>query len=324
MRKILLTLLCVVALGTLVACGGSSNRTQVPTPPSTGNNAGFTNASLNGPYVFAANGSTPSNLFAVAGQFSADGNGNITAGTRDTVNDGGGQTLNEPITGTYSINQDGRGQAVLNGSSGQIIYRFVLRGDGEGTLFQISNLNDATGRILPWPNPLPAVVKGQVTYVVRLDGEDRARNTYGAVGALTFDASGNTVNGILDENDNSTFNAQLTATGSFSLGSSRGTAAFTSNGISHNFIVYPIAQNRIELVSIDKNFFLHGYGYAQAAPATSIATFKGDQVFNIFGFDSAGPILETGRFTLDGAGNITSAIEDFNEAGTYFDSVAFA
>jgi len=324
MRKILLTVSCVVALGTLIACGGYSNRTPIPTPPSTGNNAGFSTASLNGTYVFAANGTTPNNFFAVAGQFTADGNGRITAGTRDTVNDGGGQTLNEPFTGTYTVNQDGRGQALFNGSFGQVIYRFVLRGNGEATLFQISNSNDATGRILPLPNPMPATTKAQVTYVVRLDGEDRGNNTYGAVGALTLNASGNTVTGTIDENDNGTFSPQRAATGSYSFGSSRGTATFTANGINHNFIVYPIAQNRIELVSTDKNFFLHGYGHAQAAPATSIATFKGDQVFNIHGFDSAGSILETGRLTLDGAGNITSAIEDFNEAGTYFDSVAFA
>ncbi len=325
MRKILLTLLCVVALGALVACGDSNfgNRTPVPTPPSNGNNAGFSNASLKGTYVFAANGITPSSLFAVVGQFSADGNGIITAGTRDTVNDIGGQTLNEPITGTYSIDQDGRGQAVLNGSFGQVIYRFVLRGTGEGTLFQISNSNDATGRILPLPNPLPPVVNVPVTYIVRLDGEDRLRNTYGAVGALTFSATGNAVNGILDENDNGTFNAQLTATGSYTPGSSRGTVTFSANGVSHNFVFYPVAQNRIELVSTDKSFFLHGYGYAQSSPATSADTFKGDQVFNIFGFDSAGSILETGRFTLDGAGNITNAIEDYNEAGTYFDGVGF-
>ena len=93
MRKIVLTLLSIVSLAALVACGGgSSNSISVPPAPSGGNNAGFSNASLTGNYVLAANGVTANNNFAVAGVFTADGNGNITSGTRDTVNDSGGQT----------------------------------------------------------------------------------------------------------------------------------------------------------------------------------------------------------------------------------------
>src|SRR6266571_5040769 len=119
MRKLLLTLFCIAALLSLAACGGSSSSsTPVPPPPSTGNNAGFSNANLNGSYVFAANGVNVSNTFAVAGTFTADGNGKITAGTRDTVNDGGAQSLNESITGNYSVSPDGRTQLVLNGGSG--------------------------------------------------------------------------------------------------------------------------------------------------------------------------------------------------------------
>ena len=93
MRKILLTLVRIVSLGALVACGGGSSNSILAAPaPSGGNNAGFSNASLTGNYVYAANGFTSNNTFAVAGVFTADGNGNITSGTRDTVNDSGGQS----------------------------------------------------------------------------------------------------------------------------------------------------------------------------------------------------------------------------------------
>ena len=84
MRKILLTLISIVALGGLgcLRWRSSSNNTPVPSGPIGGNNAGFTNASLKGTYVFAANGINPSNVnFAVVGIFTADGSGNITSGT---------------------------------------------------------------------------------------------------------------------------------------------------------------------------------------------------------------------------------------------------
>src|SRR5208283_5218955 len=138
MRKIFLTLINIVALGALAACGGGSSRNTIRTPagPSGGNSVGFSNQSLTGTYVFAVNGVAKNGQFAVVGSFTADGNGNITSGTRDTVNDTGGQTLDESITGTYSISSDGRGQVILDGNN-QVIYRFVLSSPAAGNLFQV-------------------------------------------------------------------------------------------------------------------------------------------------------------------------------------------
>src|ERR1035437_3415797 len=81
MRKTLLTLISAVALAFLVACGGSSNHISVPPASSGGNPVGFSNANLNGNYVFAVNGINTSNTFAVAGVFTANGSGTITSGT---------------------------------------------------------------------------------------------------------------------------------------------------------------------------------------------------------------------------------------------------
>lgn len=321
MRKILLTSICVVALAALVACGSysSSNKTVIPTPPSTGNNAGFSNSSLKGSYVFSANGATSNNFYATAGVFTADGAGTISSGTRDTFNDAGNQAQNESVTGTYSVNQDGRGQAVLNGSSGQIIYRFVLQSSTSAKLFQISNGGDATG-VIALQTSVPAALSG--TYIARLDGEDGNLKPYGAIGGLT--ASGTTVSGQIDENDNGVFHPQLAATGPFSISANgRGTLMYTTSTGSHNFVFYAVSPGSIELVSTDKHFFLHGHAELQTSIAPTAAAFAGDQVFNISGNDSNGSILETGRLTLDGAGNLTNAIEDYNEAGFYFDSVLF-
>jgi hypothetical protein len=163
------------------------------------------------------------------------------------------------------------------------------------------------------------------TYIVRLDGEDSNSNKYpySAIGGLTF--SGSNLSGQIDENDAGNVGAQLPATGSYaSLASNgRGTATYTTTTGTHNFVVYALA-SRIEMISTDKNFFLHGYADLQTSFNSSTAAFLGDQVINISGFTSNGQILETGRLTLDGQGNVTNAIEDYNEAGTYYDSVPFS
>jgi hypothetical protein len=327
MRKILLTSISLVGLAVLVACGGNSNNTPVPTPPSTGNNAGFSTSSLKGTYVFAANGVTASNNYAVAGTFIADGAGNITGGMRDSVDDGGHQALNSLLdSGSYSVNQDGRGQVVLNwhnagtgdDSNGKVIYRFVLQSDSKGKLFQVSNIADAIGRIELQSN-LVSAFPGS-TLILTLNGEDGSGAPYGAVGGLTF-SSGGTVTGTIDENDAGTVTPLLTVSGgSYTLApSSRGTATYTTLSGTHNFIIYEVSPSRIELLSSDKGFFLHGFGDMQTSIAGTVATFSGDQVFSLSGIDLnlVGSIVEAGRLTLNGSGGVTNGLEDYNDAGTY-------
>jgi hypothetical protein len=351
MRKILLTVISFVALSALVACGGgSSNNSNISIPPvpSGGNSAGFSNASLTGNYVYAINGETQSTNFAVVGVFTADGNGNITSGVRDTVNDAGGQTLNESITGSYSINQDGRGQAVINGAVGQVIYRFVLQSTSSlqspvvGKLFQDGTTSnsvviDAVGRIEAQTSVTS--IGGPSTYVVRLDGEDAALSIYGAVGGLTL--SGGGVTGAIDENDAGRFDINTAGlpvgitSGSYSFsGNGRGTVAYvtpqssavtTSPQGSHNFVAYFVSPSHFELISTDPKFYLHGYTDLQTTVSANTAAFTGSQVFSISGSDNSGPRVETGQLTLDGAGGVgASAIEDINNASSFFSGVSLA
>src|SRR5208282_1116152 len=58
-------------------------------------------------------GSDANGLVAEAGSFTADGNGNITAGLAD-INRVSGVTTSAAFTGTYSIGADDRGTLVLN------------------------------------------------------------------------------------------------------------------------------------------------------------------------------------------------------------------
>ena len=317
MRKLLLTLISAVALASLAACGGSSNSVSVPAGPSGGNPVGFTNASLTGNYVFAVNGInyTKKFNFAVAGVFTADGSGHITSGTRDTVNDAGGQTLNEFVTGTYSVNQDGRGLLILNGSSGQAIYFFVLSSSSAGKLFQngtgtSSVVTDAIGRIEAQSAPSTTLAG---TYVFRFDGEDINKSPYGAVGGLT--ASGNTLTGSIDENDAGIFThcspspraviaflptAAVQRPTLLSLGLTRRTT------ISSSITSRPTASN---WSAPTRNSGSMAMPICKPLSPLTTPRFIGPQVFNLSGLDNAAlaeryPIVETGRLTLDGLGNV--------------------
>jgi hypothetical protein len=335
MRKTFLTLISVVALAFLVACGGGwSNNNHnknvlAPTAPAGGNSAGFSDSSFKGNYVFAVNGITRGKTLAVAGIFTADGDGNITSGTRDTVYDSGSQSLSEPITGSYSVNQDGRGLVTLNGSSGTVYYLFVLSSPSAGKLFQNGTASesvvvDAIGR-LELQTSTSTTLAG--SYVVRLDGEDSGKLPYGAVGGLT--ASGSTLTGSIDENDAGTFSPSLAVSaGSYSLSANgRGTASYATatgpNTAAHNFIVYYVSPSRLELISTDPKFWLHGYADLQTSVDGTVASFIGDQVFNISGSDSRGnPVQETGRFTLS-AGSLSNGFADYNDGGLLYTDTPF-
>jgi hypothetical protein len=329
MRKILLSLISVVALGSLVACGSgsSSNTIAVPANPSGGIAVGFTNGNLSGAYVFAVHGTTPNSNFAATGVFTADGNGAIVSGTRDIVDDQGNQILGESISGTYAVNGDGRGQAVLNGNSGQAIYRFVLSSPTAGKLFQDgtgtkSVAIDAVGTI----QQQSAFAAPAGTYIVRLDGEDTAGNVYGTIGGITI--SGTSITGSVDENDDGTFTPGFSSTGTLTLAGTRGTATLTtptepSGG--HSFIVYYVSATHIELVSTDRNFFLYGHADLQVSPSLNAAAWiatSPNQVFSLAGFDQNGSRVDTGRFTLDTTGTLDSAVEDINNQSNYFPDVS--
>lgn len=324
MRKILLTLISVLALAALVACGSSNGSTSTPGGPTTGNNAGFSTSSLNGTYVFSGNGVNGSNNnFNVIGVFTADGAGNVTSGFRDTYADSGAQSQKEAITGTYTVNQDGRGQVTLNGSKGQAVYRFVMQSPSSASFFQFSSNTDDTGRLQLQSAAVTNVI-GPETFVVRLDGEDSSGNAYSAIGALNV-SGGTTLAGTIDQNDNGTFLGQLAATGTISTADStgRGTLSFTTSSGTHNFVYYRVSPSHIELASTDSKVLLFGYADLQTSVSASVAAFTGPQVFSISGYGPNGPLLETGLFGLDGGGNLTGGIEDYNSAGTYVGSAPF-
>jgi len=96
----------------------------------------FTVRDWNGPYsfhfdgiAFNANGTFLANISAI-GQVVADGKGNFTSGSRSITF---GNTVSEQtLTGTYTVNPDGTGHAVVTHQPGNLVQEFdtVLTDDG--------------------------------------------------------------------------------------------------------------------------------------------------------------------------------------------------
>lgn len=88
------------------------------------------NRDLSGAFGFSINGSNPAvGPYSFVGRFEADGNGKVTSGKGiQSVN---GDIARPSFTGTYSVNPDCMGQAVLSFSGGgSATLQFVIEANG--------------------------------------------------------------------------------------------------------------------------------------------------------------------------------------------------
>ena len=101
------------------------------------------NHSLKGAFGFQITGTNNFfGPFAFSGRFAADGNGNITSGT-GTESVAGDVVSGVPFIGTYTINADCTGKAVItfvrSDNQQQAGLNFTLVDDGHGILFMSSD-----------------------------------------------------------------------------------------------------------------------------------------------------------------------------------------
>lgn len=116
----------------------NGNYTAPPTPPPggvaaitaiSGANSGtaaatvlFSNSSFGGPYAFSYTGSDGSFL-SVAGSFTANGSGAISAGVEDVASLHSGKSAQVAFTGTYTVNFDGSATVTLSNGN---VWQFAL------------------------------------------------------------------------------------------------------------------------------------------------------------------------------------------------------
>jgi hypothetical protein len=314
-RFALLLTFCFTMLA--AACGGGGSS---PTPPPpTGN---FSNASLKGQYAFFMSGTDASSgdFFGRIGSFTADGNGNITAGLED-VDVSGVPELIQLSPTTYTIQADGRGTVNLIGTA-PLAFSVTMLSPTEGLIVETDGIATTSGKFfLQDANAFANGFSGN--YVFDVSGIDfNLGSPDSVVGQLV--ANSGTLQGVLDENDNANpTGAQALTSGSFQIDAAnntnfgRGTMTFTAGGTQYHFIYYMVTASRLVMIE-DESFsgvLTVGTATSQSSVPTTNATFNGNFVFLTTGSGTLGALTRIGRFTANGGG-LTNVFADTNDQGT--------
>ncbi len=304
----------------LAGCG---NGNSLRFPPPTGN---FTNANLTGPFAFSYTGTDAGGFLAVAGSFQADGAGHITSGTQD-INSNAGIRTGVAISGTYTVRADGRGSAALNSAAGNSTIDFVLVASGHALVTRFDANATGSGTIDQQNTSAFSNAALAGTFAFNVSGiDDATGNPIGVAGNFTSDASGNITSGLDDSNDNGTVIQNDPVTGSIPVSANgRGSATLNTARGSLVFAFYVVDANHLKVVEVDTTLATGGEAFRQNGPF-SPASVSGPFAFSIAGADvvAHGPFASAGVLTSDGAGNVTSGTEDFNDSGTVRTGVAVA
>ena len=221
------------------------------------------NALLSGQYAFVLSGFDPAgNPLALAGNFLADGAGNIVSGTLDLNGTSVAQKLNAPILpGTYAIGADQRGRVTLataastfsftlavhslvapaTTSTGGYLSEFDLSGQTlSGVLFQQTPAAFSTTAI-------------QGGYTFGLSGFTTSVATHaGLIGEMQLSGTtGTLASGEIIESTRGTTPLAPTS-GTYAIATTgRGTLTLVVAGSPIDLIVYPIATGQLLLLSSD-------------------------------------------------------------------------
>jgi large repetitive protein len=190
---------------------------------------------LSGAYSFLFRGfdktKSSTGSVVIAGAFTADGAGKISAGTEDSNREGGvslGSTISLKTPGTYTLGSDGRGTitwTVTNGFGAvrNETYDFVLLSDGSGRFFETDTTGTQGSGIFKFQSST-SLGAGNFggNYAFGFSGQDLAGKPTAFAGTFTADGSSNLNSGTADFNDGGVFDggvagSQLTLTGIFSI-----------------------------------------------------------------------------------------------------------
>lgn len=274
---------------------------------------------LSGGYAFMYRGVWADSAGHLAGRFTADGNGNLTAGTLDRTNAlivGGqpaGNLTNQGFTGGYSIDNDGRGYLSMTFPFGSVAYSIAVPASGERFFLQAFYDTSVRGTAIVLKQDLTPLTAATLfgNYVFQWTGADVNGVRMANIGRFTADGNGTLSAGLIDTNDGlSTVIDSRTFTGTYTVGSNgRGTMQIAVPGVgSFNFALYVVSGDTLIVSSIDDlaagKPMRIGLALRQAAGPYSAASLAGNYVFDLIGRNSATSAIGTvGRLSFDGNGN---------------------
>lgn len=280
------------------------------------------NSKLTGQYAFFFSGFDENGEYQAAGSFTANGSGLLVSGEED-VNNFVGPSSSVPIAGTYQVTSDNRGTMTINSSLGIHIYKFALNTLGtKGRFISFDQSGVRGSGVIERQDPTafdPSVFSNG--YVLGLSGEDSAGGRVAAL-CLIFPDGGVFISGSsCDVNDSgSVAPTYASFFGSYSVDpTGRGTVTLMIPGLGSgvlDFAFYVVSANEFLMISIDSigqnNLILGGPAEIQnGAPFTS-SSFDGGSIFSLSGTNGSTPQDEVGRFSFDGASDVTVNFDENN------------
>jgi len=284
----------------------------------------FSNASLNGQYVYQIQGfdfhnSVSGVPYREAGVFFANGGGGITSATDDFSE--GGTVFTTNSTGSYSISNDGTGSLTFNNALGTIKLAVTLVSASKVYLVEGDTVLNAGG-LAEKQDATAIAVAPSGTFVFREHDLD-ALQSVGSVGA--FSVSGGTVSaGSEDVNRGGVLTSLAFTAGSFNAPdpvTGRGTGTLTdSSPATSNFFYYIVDANNVRFLADTPG--ITGSGRAEKQNGTP--ALSGNYAFGSDGdtLNFLGGVDSAGRFTAT-SGAITSGARDTVQDGSTAANVAF-
>ncbi len=335
MKKLLSLLTLLSFLLFSVACGtGAGGNNGTPGFGGGGTAGSSSNASLSGNYTYQISGydlsttagqATP---FRESGAFVADGNGHITGGEDDFA-EGSSVVTHMIAASTYSISNDGTGQATINFTNNGG-FQIALSLVSSPTVYLAVNVIAPSGTSLLANGSGVALKQTTSAFAAAPSGAfvfsnrelSQAQGSSAAVGAFT--AAGGAITAGNEDVIRSGVQSSLTVTGSFNTpdANGRGTGTFTDSLATLPFAYYVVDSSHLRFFSTATGNI--GIGQAQAQSGTfSTASLSGSYAFGTSGDDvfSLDGVKRVGQFVASNgtisAGQFDSVQDGSVVSGTF-------
>lgn len=274
----------------------------------------FSNASLDGDYIFDLSAVSSSGDFAVLGRVHADGHGNL-AGIED-YNGPEGVFEDESFNGSYSVGPDGTGTATLSGAHGPSALRLLVITPTDAEVMEADNTAVGTGELVAQEDVGGVAASlNDSNYIFSLSSFNEGGSQTAIVG-LVRPAGAGALAGEEDRNDGGAVSAKAAVSGSYSVDAGgKGTATFTDSKGTVRYRLYAASDDDIKFLSLDPSVPLNGEAQQQVADTFGGKNLAGNYVFALAGENAQGDVATAGRFSADGAGHVSSGVEDRNAAG---------
>ncbi|HYA24209.1 MAG TPA: Ig domain-containing protein, partial [Terriglobales bacterium] len=264
------------------------------------NTGDFSTSAISGAYAFGFLGVDPTrSRYALAGEFQADGSGNLTSGMLDSDDASSGPAPSVSITsGSYSVASNGRGTMVITTAQGSTNYSFYVVSNAQLLVIEIDQV---AGQTRPVVSGTALLQASSLTLNAASVFETTAEPTVSGslvaqaqVGVLT--TTGSAGSGTLtlssDLNTNGTASTGASQSGTYSL-AANGRAALTNSGFqTSDPVLYLVNSNQAFIVGTDPAVTF-GYMTPQTGPFTS------SSLSGTYAGGTVAPVLLSGINQLD-------------------------